>query len=242
MLGSPAAAAALYREILAERPGDQAAQLALARALLGSGSVDEAAGVLEGLPAAAGNEDGVLALRAVVAFERGEDPEASRLFHDYARRQPLEWGAQLHLGHLALRRRDIAQAKEHYRRALGLAERAETRVALAAALLEEGESIECLDNLARAVDLSQGRPLPPGTEALAGEALLRLGRPQEALEAFEKHLKRLGPDARVLSRVADCYGRLGASRAARLGYEEALKLAPELQEARQGLEALRAGS
>jgi Flp pilus assembly protein TadD len=242
MLGDPGVATALYKEILAEQPEDRAARAALARALLGSGATDEAARTLGELTPEAGDRDRRLALEAAIAFERGQDDEAANLFQELARQQPLEWGAPLHLGHLALRRHDIPAAREHYRRSLGLADRAETRVALAAALLEGGEAVECLDNLARAVDLSRGRPLPPGTEALAGEALLRLGRPQEALEAFEKHLRRLGPDARVLSRVADCYGRLGAARAARLGYEEALRLAPGLQEAQQGLEALGARS
>jgi tetratricopeptide (TPR) repeat protein len=86
----------------------------------------------------------------------------------------------------------------------------------------------------------RGRPLPPGAEALAGEALLRSGRAAEAREAFERHLGRLGADARIVARLADCYRELGAPAAARRGYQEALRMKPGLAEARHGLRALEA--
>ena len=56
------------------------------------------------------------------------------------------------------------------------------------------------------------------------------------------HLRRLGPEPRILSRLADCYRQEGAPGAARAGYEAALRLAPTLGEARRGLQALGADS
>ena len=53
-----------------------------------------------------------------------------------------------------------------------------------------------------------------------------------------RHLHRHGPDARVLARLADCYREIGAADAARMGYQEALRLSPDLQEALRGLETL----
>jgi predicted Zn-dependent protease len=111
-------------------------------------------------------------------------------------------------------------------------------VGLAACELESGRVPLALDHLAVAVEKGAGRPLPRGTEALCGEALLRGGRPQEAAEAFERHLQRHGADPRILARAADCYRALGAREAATLGYREALKLDPDLAEAVSGLREL----
>ena len=73
---------------------------------------------------------------------------------------------------------------------------------------------------------------------MAGEALLRIGRADEARRAFERHLERLGPDARIVSRLADCHRELGAPDVARSAYLKALELEPDLPEATRGLQAL----
>jgi tetratricopeptide (TPR) repeat protein len=236
--GRFAEAAVAYREILDDRPEDRQATRSLARSLIAAGVPAEAERVLDGLGEDAPDAGEVLMLRATIAFNRGEDERSAELYRRAAELMPREAGAPLHLGHLALRGGRPELARPHYELALRLHDSPETRVGLAACELESGRLPQALDHLAVAVEASAGRPLPRGTEALSGEALFRIGRPREAAEAFEKHLRRHGPDPGILTRVADCYRVLGAREAADLGYREALKLAPELREALNGLREL----
>ncbi|HMB68926.1 MAG TPA: tetratricopeptide repeat protein, partial [bacterium] len=238
ILGRPAEAAAVYREAYSQQLEDAALGRALARALVAAGATADALGILDRLPEDPAHRHELMLLRATAAFDEARDDEAERLFAQVEQDNPRMWAAALHRGHLRLRRADIRGALPHYERALGLADVPETRVGLAAAQLEAGLLTACLDNLAEAVDQCSTRPLPHGTEALSGEALLRFGRPQEAQGAFERHLRRYGPDARVVSRLADCYREMGAGEAARVGYQEALKLDDSLDEARRGLARL----
>jgi tetratricopeptide (TPR) repeat protein len=239
-LGRFAEAAVAYRELLDDRPEDRHAARCLARTLIAAGVPAEAERILDGLGGEEADAGEVAMLRATVAFNRGEDARAAELFTRAADLLPREPGAPLHLGHLALRAGRVAEARPHYELALRLSDSPETRVGLAACDLESGRLAEALDHLATAVEASAGRPLPRGTEALSGEALLRIGRPREAAEAFEKHLRRHGADPRILARVADCYRALGAREAASLGYRQALELSPDLQEAVSGLRELEA--
>jgi tetratricopeptide (TPR) repeat protein len=240
-LGRHVEACAAYREALREAPQDAALGRALARACIAAEELDEAERILDGVPEQDGDVVDMLRLRAALAFARGRDSEAALLFARVEERAPRDGSAPLHLGHLALRAARAPDAERHYLRALGRQDTPEARVGMAAAQLEQGKLSECLDHLVMAVEACPNRPLPPGTEAVSGEALLRLGRPAEARDAFERHLRRQGPDARILARLADCYRELGAPQAARRGYEEALRLAPGLAEAARGLGAL-AGS
>jgi len=236
--GRFAEAAVAYREILDDQPEERQAARSLARTLIASGVPGEAERILLELGEDAPDGGEILMLRATVAFNRGEDDRATDLFTRAAARLPHEATVPLHLGHLQLRRGRVDEARRHYERALHLSDTPETRVGMAACDLESGRLSEALDHLAAAAEAGGGRPLPRGTEALSGEALFRIGRPREAAEAFEKHLRRHGADPWILTRVADCYRTLGARDAAGLGYREALKLAPELPEAVSGLREL----
>ncbi len=241
ILERPAEAAVAYREILDDRPQDPTASPALARTLIAAGAWDEAERHLDRLMRTTEAEPEVTLLRAHLAFARGRTEEAADSFGKVLTLAPSNWAAPLHLGHLALRQGDADEAFDLYSKALELADEPEIRVGLAAVHLERGELRAALDDLETVFDRCPGRPLPRGTEALAGEALLRLGRADEARRAFEHHLERLGPDARIVARLADCYRELGGHDAARFGYEEALKLQPDLASARRGLAALPSG-
>ncbi len=238
VVGRHADAVDVYREAFSPSPDDIVAGRSLARSLIGAEDRDEARRVLDGLPAHDDPRHETALLRALLAFDDHDDEEAATLFTRIAGESPRTWIAHLHLGHLRLRGGDLPGSLTHYERAREIADNPETRVGLAAALLESDRVAETLDHLAEAVDQCRNRPLPPGTEALAGEALLRFGRPEEARSAFERHLARGGPDARVVSRLADCYRVLGAPEAARVGYREALRLNPDLSEAERGLREL----
>ena len=238
MLGHPERAEPLYRQILAERPDDDAARVAAARAAIACDHLEEAEHDLARLASSAAAEAEVVLLRATVAFNRERDDESRALFELARARMPRHWAIPLHLGHLALRNRDTTAARTHYETALRLGDHPEIRVGLAAVELENGRPAEALEELARVADACATRPVPPGTHALAGETLLRLGRPSEARGAFERHLSIHGPDARVLARLADCYRELGVTDAARLGYTRALTMSPGLAEAVRGLESL----
>ncbi len=238
LLARPERALAAYEEILAASPDDFAARRAAARAHLALGRTREAVPALDALAAARANDPETIFLRASAAFLQGDLEEAKRRFEAALAADPRQWAAALHLGHLALRQGDLPSALAHYSKALALVENPETRLGMAACQFECGLVQECLEHLARVVELSAGRPLPPGTEALSAEALLRLGLPGDARDALEIHLRRFGPAPRILARLGDCYRALGEPAAARLGYEEALRLDPRLPEARTGLESL----
>ena len=238
MHGRPMDATVTYREILADHPQDRSAMRALTRALIGSGSCGEAARILDEIEDDPVDRAERTLLRATLEFHRGNHDVARTCYEKALEEQPRAWAAHLHLGHLAMQRFEFAVAETHYEKALAIADNPETHVGRAAHLLETGRVTECLDHLAAAVDQSVNRPLPAGIEAVAGEALTRIGRWQEALGAFEKHLERFGPEARILTRLADCYRELRAPAAARMGYGEALKLEPGLEQAKRGLAAL----
>lgn len=237
-LARPSEAAGVYRSALRDFPGDAALSRSLARASLAAGDLDEVERTLDGIDDGDSAVVEMLRLRAALQFARGRDVEAARLFERVQALVPRDGAAALHLGHLALRGGDAAKAVAHYERALEGSDLPEARVGLAAAQLEQNLPKASLENLLRVVDACAKRPLPPGTEAVSGETLLRLGRPADAREAFERHLRRLGPDPRIVTRLADCYRELGAAEAARLGYREALRLEPGLPEAERGLAIL----
>ncbi|HET9886575.1 MAG TPA: tetratricopeptide repeat protein [bacterium] len=238
LFGRPADAVSLYKEILEADREDDSAKRACSRALLGAQRLEEAAAMLDALPDPAGGDAELALLRATLAFLQGQVEQARSHFEAAAALDPRAWAAPLHLGHLALRRGDLPSALIHYTKALVCADIPETRVGMAACQLEHGLAQIALEHLAKAADQARGRPLPAGTEALAGEALLLVGLPQPARDALEAHLKRFGPEPRIVSRLADCYREMGEPAAARVGYEEALRLEPTLATAREGLRAL----
>lgn len=238
-LGMPADAAASYREALDAAPGeDRELSRALVRACIAAGALDAAETTLDAMPDDESDLVDRLRLRATLAFARGRDAEAEALFARVESRAPRDAASALHRGHLALRAGNVDAAAEHYRRSLARQATPDAHVGLAAAFLESGRTPDALEHLVLAVESGAGRPLPPGAEALAGEALLRSERPEEARDAFERHLRRHGPDARILARLADCYRALGAPQAARRGYAAALEISPGLAEAQHGLAAL----
>jgi tetratricopeptide (TPR) repeat protein len=238
LFGRPADAVYLYKEILEADREDDSAKRACARALLGGGRLEDAAALLNSLLDPAGGDAELALLRATLAFLQGDLERARSFFETVAALDPRGWAAPLHLGHLALRRGDLRGALIHYSKSLACADIPETRVGMAACQLEHGLPQIALEHLARAADQAHGRPLPAGAEALAGEALLLLGLPQPARDALEVHLKRFGPEPRIVSRLADCYREMGEAAAARVGYEEALRLEPSLATAREGLRSL----
>jgi Flp pilus assembly protein TadD len=234
----PADAARTYREILVDHPEDAAAHLACARASIAAGETAAAEQSLDRIAMRPELRAEVMMLRATIAFNDLRDEESRSLFEMALSLAPRKWAIPLHLGHLSLRAGKPDEARSHYQSALTLGDRPEVRVGLAAAELEAGNLVEALEQLASVADACANRPVPPGTHSLAGETLLRLGRPAEARGAFERQLQLQGPDPRVLSRLADCYRDLGVTDAARVGYQHALTLAPGLPEAVRGLEAL----
>lgn len=237
-LQMPREAIDAYREVLVDLPDDRIARRGVVRALTDLGQFGEAETAFAAMPADSLTEADRHRLGGMIAFGRGRDAEATRHFEALADLEPRGWAAPLHLGHLALRNGRFDDATAQYEIALARADRPEVRVGLAAAKLESGDATACLEHCIAAIDGSHGITLPAGTEALCGEALARMGQWREAREAFEAHLTRLGPDPRILTRLADCYREEGVPVAAKAGYEKALELAPGLKEAERGLEAL----
>lgn len=242
VFGQPLEAHLVMTELLATHPEDVAAKRAMARVELALGNADAARIHLDDISGKLSSDPELAFLRATCAFLSGADGSAESGFIELETLDPHGWAAPLHRGHLALRQKKHDQALSHYARALAKADRPETRVGLAACQFEIGMVRESLEHLARAVELGQGQPLPWGTEALCGEILFQAGRPEEARDALEKHLRRGGTEARIISRLADCYRVMKQHKAAEVGYAEALRLDPTHEGAREGLRAIQAVS
>jgi tetratricopeptide (TPR) repeat protein len=225
LLGRPAEAVAVYGEARRGGIDDAILRRATARALLACGRLAEAESLLRDLPQQMPDDAESHFLAATLEFLRGDAPRARSLYERAEGLDPQGWAAPLHLGHLSLRRGDLPDALAQYSKALSRAELPETRIGMAACQLECGLVEESLEHLARAVELAGDRPLPLGTEALSGEAFFQAGALDLALASFEKDLRRRGPDARILGRVADCYEALGHGEVARIARTKAQELA-----------------
>jgi predicted Zn-dependent protease len=110
----------------------------------------------------------------------------------------------------------------------------ETHRRLARALLASGEDEESARGL---MALRRGE-----IAAVNGRADLARPLLTTALEIFDGRLRRNGPDPTGIVRLARAYEALGEPAAARLGYEEALAVAPGHPEALRRLESLAEGA
>ncbi len=110
----------------------------------------------------------------------------------------------------------------------------------------EGRDLEALALWSRVAAASPDAPIVP---LRLGQIMQRCGRATEArplllraMESYDTRLRSGGPDAHVITCLAEAYAGLDEPAAARLGFEEALRIEPGCPEARSGLASLSGGA
>lgn len=181
-----------------------------------------------------------------VVYAQLEEHEAA----EQAFRRALEINPQLTEAHnwfgvYWARSGDLDRAIEHYRAALAdpaypRISRARVLVNLGNVLMQKGDVEAALPPLSEAArtPIPSSDPLYALVHVSLGEALLKTGRPEEALGALEK-MDVLAPDARTKLLQGLAYRDLGERNQAIDHLQRVLRLAPGTDLADQALEALR---
>lgn len=253
-LGNPIAAERHYRDAVAAVPRDAFALLHLGELLRLGGRSEEAVEILRRARSAGfcGNRVPVAeqAVRRAVRLELARayeclcrPGEAAAVYREAMEEHGADVDLRRSLARALLSTGAFGEARE----LLGDFPEAETSsasfVLLKAALAFE----EHRDDEARQLYEALGRALPdaPIVPLRLGCLALRRGasanaRPllRSARDGFDALLRHRGPDPTVLTRLGECYQGLAEPGAARMAYEEALRVAPGFPEAQRALGTL----
>ncbi len=171
-------------------------------------------------------------LLAQVALAEPNVPRAIELLEGYLKARPGDGQALLMLASAQMSQGRHERAVQLMQEAVKTKEAPEYRTALGLSLLQSGKSAMAADELAKAYKADP-------KQTYAGLALITLhlrdGQPAQAL-AVADNLARANPNnATVLAVQAYAKTEAGDYPGGRAGYEKALKLDPQLMEARLGL-------
>ena len=177
-------------------------------------------------------------LRAIAHSRAGEHVAAEALLQQVLEAEPEQSNALFLLGQSALAQGRAAEAADLLARALALRpSHRDGRVALARAQLAAGQSAAALDTLA---PLAGDRTLA-AVQSLCGTALNALGRPAEAVAAFNLALSANPLDAEAHLNLGNAHADLDDVEAAEHHVRRAIALQPDLAEAHASLGHLLAG-
>ncbi len=187
--GQRAQAQAAYRQVLALKPEDVPARVALALSLLEADAVAPAAGVLQEAARLSPNHVMVRYLQALIDFRSGKLAEAQSKLQQVLKLDPEFLPGHLLTGavNLALGNRDTAVS--HLQRVVDRAPRHPQARRLLAAALAQGGELAAAERLI--AELKDDDDLI--TLALKGEIAQRRGHPQQAREYLER-ASALAPD------------------------------------------------
>ncbi len=241
--GRPDLALLAYDRALKSSPGQPGLVLKRARALLGLGKGQEALAAADGAIAGLNGQDspllaGALQIRgeALSALDRGR--EAVEPLTRAVALEPDSWRAKSLLGMALQSQGRHQEAAEQYRAALG--PQCQGRIARLPEERRREVRAELANNLGVALVLAgdlpggevifrKARERGLGTERVCnnlGLLLVRLGRPDEALEAFRAG----GDEARALNNLGWALLLRGERGKARTLFEKALEAAPAYYE------------
>ena len=203
-IDDPGRAVAVATERLAERPGDDAAHEARARALLTLGRLEEAEA--DAMDAVRLDPDEVRyrELLAEIQSQRGEHADAAAEYARLARRDPRQVAWTVAEAAERIEGSDAVRGVEAARRAVRLDPRSfDAQLALARGLIRTGDAT-ALAAARRATDLRPGDPA--GREALA-DALWLAGHEVDAFHEFRVLAHELSGDdcARVVAKARTLY-------------------------------------
>jgi tetratricopeptide (TPR) repeat protein len=232
-----------------------------AKAAAMCGESDEAARIarecVDG-PVEAGAEDIVQNLRVTLGRlegELGRPRESLRRYRAAVQAVPADPFARLHLGESLRKSGDLDEAIEHLQAARDLPPYgtfvAVPESGLRRSIREElGRALETAKRFAEAADVfGEAVRADPGDVPMRihrARTLASAGARNDARAMFlallgqlDAQLKRNGPDGRILACMGECYAGLAEPDAARLAFEQALRVSPGLPAAVQGRERVR---
>ncbi|MBZ0268879.1 glycosyltransferase [bacterium] len=252
--GDPIAAERHYRDAVAAVPRDAFALLHLGELLRLGGRSEEAVEILCRARSAGFHGRRVpmpeQAVRRAIRVELGrayeclcQPAEAAAVYREAMREYGDDVDLRRSLARALLSTGEYDEAGELLGAIAGSESANASFVLLKAALAFE----EHRDDEARQLYEALGRALPdaPIVPLRLGCLALRRGAPgnagpllRSALEGFDALLRHRGPDPTVLTRLGECYQGLAEPAAARMAYEEALRVAPGFPEAQRALGTL----
>ena len=190
---------------IAERPGDDAAHEARARALLKVGRLEEAEA--DAMDAVRLDPDEVRyrELLAEIQSRRGEHADAAAEYARLARRDPGQLAWTVAEAEERIEGSDAAKGVEAARRAVRLDPHSfDAQLALARGLIHLGDAAGALPAAKRASDL---RPTDPAGRETLADAVWLAGRPAAAFHEFRALAQELGGDdaRRVVGKARALY-------------------------------------
>jgi Tfp pilus assembly protein PilF len=145
------------------------------------------------------------------------------LWKDTVATQPNDPTALYNMGTLLVRRGNVQEAVDDYRRALAIKpDYAEARYNLGNALLKLGKAMEALKEYQRAVEI---KPDLVDAQSNLGTLLLSLHRPEEAVAHLQEAVRVDPNDAEVWGNLVVAYSQSNRTSDAVAAGERALKLA-----------------
>ena len=223
LLGETDAALYALERTLATAPGEPRARLFRAVALLSAGDGEGARADLDAAGEGGALAPALLAVRALLHAQRGEETEGAALLDRALAARPAGWLHALRgtlrrgLGDLPGARADLDRAVAEEPSAWALAQRADV-------LNRSGFYRDALADLSRAAELAPGSAAPHAT---AANVYFDQAFYPEALEAMEKALALAPADPGLLARRARFHTVLGRLEEAESGLTRALALAPD---------------
>jgi tetratricopeptide (TPR) repeat protein len=178
-------------------------------------------------------------------YHLGEYRAAAIVFKAGLRRQPSWEGLYDGLGWSRFRLGRYHLAMEAFQAALDLSpDHGDALVGLGTALFELGRyegAIPPLDRGLRGMKTVTGREAleAPAARARLAWSLYYVGRPVEALDAFERALRAAPQGAGLYNGLGWCHLKLGDRQRARVAFERALALQPGYDDAAEGLRQAR---
>lgn len=200
-------ARAQAERVLAEKPANAEALVALAKAQLVEGEVAPAQATITRAEAAGAAPAEVLVLKGALAAERDQLDQALTLYQQAAKMDPGRAEAAFGVGVMLAQQRKYQESLPHFERAVKLQPRGGVlHYHLAQNLIRMDQHQRALEHLEQAVALN---PLYPPAYLLLAKILSILGKQTSAKQLLEEGLKLLPGDADLRGELTNVLLQLG---------------------------------
>jgi len=198
--------------VLAEKPGNAEALVAVAKAQLVEGDLGPAEATVKKAEAAGAAPAEVLVMRAALAGENGEVDQALSLYQQALKLDPNRAESEFGVAVMLAEQRQYTESLPHFERAVKLQPRAGVlHYHLAQNLIRVDQHKRAFDHLEQAVTLN---PLYPPAYQLLAKVLCILGKQAQAKRLLEEGLKLLPGDVGLRGEMTNVLVQLGDARGA----------------------------
>lgn len=225
-----------YEAILRQEPDHPEALLGAMESFRHLGDGSKALDCAERLLTLEPRHRRALTIKAEILFSNSEYAQAAGSYRALIAIDPNDAESHNNLGNCLFKPGEFASASESYQRALDIKpQMTVARRNLGICSFKVGDLPGALDSLTAYLS---AMPDDLDVRCLVAQLLYDTGRYMETIEQIEICLQSAPGSAGLVALAADCYLKLGHSESAKLGYEHALKLDPNLTRARDALEGL----